>query len=126
MKRSLYVGTFAFALVVALLLAQGPSARGEDPAKPSAATSRTFSFEYVAKVPAPADAKRLDVWVPLPIEDDLQKVADLKLERTAEGSSLLHRYRCARDQPHLHQPEDQGIAQVDGRDLGRPAVLQPV
>ena len=32
-------------------------------------TERTFSYEYVAKVPAPEGAKRLDVWVPLPIEE---------------------------------------------------------
>jgi transglutaminase-like putative cysteine protease len=45
------------------------------------AKERTFSFGYRVKVPAPAaGAKRLDVWIPLPIEDEHQKVSDLKVE----------------------------------------------
>jgi transglutaminase-like putative cysteine protease len=53
-------------------------ASSEDAATPK---ERTFSLSYRVKVPAPAaGAKRLDVWIPLPIEDEHQKVADLKVE----------------------------------------------
>src|SRR5689334_5132426 len=66
--------------VVAAALALAPARRApaEEPAKPAV---RTFSFTYSVKVPAPAaGTKRLDVWIPLPLEDDLQKVTDLKVD----------------------------------------------
>jgi transglutaminase-like putative cysteine protease len=50
------------------------------PATTSAvAPTRTFKFKYEVKIAKPADgSKHLDAWIPLPLEDDLQKVADLK------------------------------------------------
>jgi transglutaminase-like putative cysteine protease len=82
-KRFILASGAVSAAVLAFVLST-PSARAEDP-KPA---TRTFSYEYVAKVPAPEGAKRLDVWVPLPIEDELQKVADLKVEATVAGASV--------------------------------------
>lgn len=63
--------------------------------------SRTFAFTYWAKIPAPAEgSKRLEAWMPLPIEDSLQKVSDLKIDtggaphtvetETAYGNRMLH------------------------------------
>lgn len=39
--------------------------------------SRTFAFTYEITVAKPEAAQRLDVWIPLPAEDDLQKVEGL-------------------------------------------------
>ena len=67
----------AAALAFALGLAPVRPAPADEPAKPA---SRTFEFTYSVKVPAPAaGTKRLDVWIPLPLEDDLQTVTDLKV-----------------------------------------------
>jgi transglutaminase-like putative cysteine protease len=82
-KRILLASGAVSALVLAMVLST-TAARAEDPKPPA---TRTFSYEYVAKVPAPEGAKRLDVWVPLPIEDELQKVADLKIEATVGGEA---------------------------------------
>jgi transglutaminase-like putative cysteine protease len=42
---------------------------------------RTFKFTYTGKIAAPAaGSKKLEAWIPVPREDDLQKVTDLKVE----------------------------------------------
>ena len=73
-------------------------------------------------MPAPDGAKRLDVWVPLPIEDDLQKVSDLKVEATRRRDARRSRRREGR---RLRQPlrprrarraEGRGRDPVDGDD----------
>ncbi len=86
----------AAAALAALLFARAPAARaeGRDP-KPAAApaaavASRTFRFEYRVKVAAPEGAKRVEAWVPLPIEDDLQSVADLAVATTLAGAAVPH------------------------------------
>lgn len=71
-----------------------------EPAAASTPTVRSFHFTYWTKIPAPAEgSKRMEVWVPLPIEDDLQKVSDLQVEcpvatttetETAYGNKMLH------------------------------------
>jgi hypothetical protein len=68
------------------ILAAAPRATGEE----AAPAVRTFKFTYTAKIPKPADgSKRLDAWIPLPVEDDLQKVADLKSSvKTGDGGDL--------------------------------------
>jgi transglutaminase-like putative cysteine protease len=74
--KPVLVGAFAPLALAALALVPAPT-RAEE----AAPAVRKFSFTYAAKVPAPAaDAKRLDVWIPLPLEDDLQKVSDVKIE----------------------------------------------
>ena len=51
--------------------------------------TRAFAFTYEVKIPKPADgSKRLEAWIPLPIEDDLQKVADLEVEATHAGQAV--------------------------------------
>jgi transglutaminase-like putative cysteine protease len=50
---------------------------------------RTFTFTYEVTVPKPAGStKRLDVWVPLPLQDELQKVDGLEVTATSGGKTL--------------------------------------
>jgi hypothetical protein len=85
MKPAL-VAAFAPVALAALALVPAPT-RAEE----AAPAVRTFSATYTIKVPAPAaDAKRLDVWTPLPIEDDLQKVSDLKVEAKVGDAVVPH------------------------------------
>lgn len=80
-------------LLVALSSAAPPAARAEgEEAKPaaSAPTARRLRFEYRMKIAAPEGAKRLEAWVPVPLEDDLQKVADLRVETTMAGKAVEH------------------------------------
>ena len=78
-------------LATALTLA-APTAADEPPTPPP--PTRTFAFTYEVRVPKPADgAARLDAWVPLPIEDEVQKVADLKVETTAGGAAIPNEVR---------------------------------
>src|SRR5262245_6129896 len=83
---SLRVGALGAAAAIAVV-AFATRASGEPEAAPAV---RTFKFTYTVKVPKPADGtKRLDVWIPLPIEDDLQKVADLKSSvKAGDGGDL--------------------------------------
>ena len=68
-------GALAPAVLTALALVPAP-AGAEDAAPPT----RKFAFTYQVKVPAPAaGAKHLDVWIPLPLEDELQKVEGLQV-----------------------------------------------
>lgn len=73
--------TFCFgcvAIAAAALLFSMRFAASEE--KPAAAPVRTFSFTYAATLPAPAaGSKVLEAWIPVPLEDDLQKVSDLKV-----------------------------------------------
>ena len=56
---------------------------------PAAAEARTFSFTYSVTVPKPAaGAKHLDAWVPTPLEDQLQTVADLTVKATVDGKDV--------------------------------------
>ena len=77
MRRSSFcIGCVA--IVAAAILFSARFSQGEPPAAP---TTRTVKFTYWVKVPAPAEgSKRLELWMPVPIEDDLQKVSDLKVE----------------------------------------------
>lgn len=61
---------------------------------------RKFKFTYWLKLPAPAaGSKKLEAWFPVPLEDDLQKVSELKvetsvpytIEKEAEyGNRMIH------------------------------------
>jgi transglutaminase-like putative cysteine protease len=84
----------ACALALFSLGATAP-ARADD--KPVAA-SRTFRFEYTAKVAAPAGTKHLDAWIPVPLEDDLQKVADLQVKTTLDGKDVPN--EVGKDEPY--------------------------
>jgi transglutaminase-like putative cysteine protease len=67
------------------LAAAAPALAGDE-----APPSRTFVFAYEAKVPAaPQGTKRLQAWIPLPVEDDIQKVADLRASATLAGQEVL-------------------------------------
>jgi transglutaminase-like putative cysteine protease len=84
-KHFLSTGVVASLLLGGLALLPRP-ARGEEAPAPAA---RTFAFAYEAKFPAPAaGATHLDAWVPLPIEDGLQAVADLKVTATQDGKDV--------------------------------------
>ena len=86
MTRTSHALTLA-AVAACGVLASSPRARGDD--APAAPASRTFSFTYKVTVPAPAaGAKRLDAWVPTPADDQLQKVADLKVTVTSGGKDI--------------------------------------
>ena len=78
------------------LLASVTAVSGEET---PASKDRTFTFTYRLKFPVPEGAKRVDAWVPLPIEDEHQKVTDLKVESSAPheegkdatyGNRMLH------------------------------------
>jgi transglutaminase-like putative cysteine protease len=92
---------------LAAALAAASLARAEDPA-PAPRTSRTFRFEYRVTLPAPEGTKHLDAWIPLPVEDDHQKVADLSVEaRTADGTKVAH--EVGADQPYGNRMAHVGI-----------------
>src|SRR5204863_5297189 len=83
--------TFAAALALAALAACGSSPKDDcgdccaAPAKQvvdktflKPADSRTFSIEYVGKVPeVPAGTKKLRVWLPVPQDSTVQSINDL-------------------------------------------------
>ena len=60
-----------------------PSAIAED-----APAVHKFKFTYEAKIPKPASGKHLEAWIPLPLEDDLQKVEDLKVSASVGGKDV--------------------------------------
>jgi transglutaminase-like putative cysteine protease len=64
-------------IVVASVLAAS-AASGGDPIPRAALGARTVRYTYEARVTPPAGTKALDVWMPLPREED-QSVLDLKL-----------------------------------------------
>jgi transglutaminase-like putative cysteine protease len=58
----------------------GEANAGADDKTATASATRTFAFTYTVTVPKPAaGSKHLDAWVPTPLEDGMQKVADLKV-----------------------------------------------
>src|SRR5687767_10773021 len=80
--KSLSLGAAALALCLVPL---APSS-AEEAAAPAV---RTFQFTYAVTIPKPAEgSKRLDAWIPLPAEDELQKVEDLKVVATSGGKDL--------------------------------------
>src|SRR5262245_43694571 len=81
------VAALALGAVAVLAPGAAPRASGAPDAAPAV---RTLKFTYTVKVPKPADGtKRLDVWIPLPIEDDLQKVTGLESSvKAGDGGTL--------------------------------------
>ena len=78
------------------LLASVNLVSAEEPAAPK---DRSFAFTYRLKFPVPEGAKRVDAWIPLPLEDEHQKVSDLKVESSGKheqtqesvyGNRMLH------------------------------------
>jgi transglutaminase-like putative cysteine protease len=51
---------------------------------------RQFSFEYQASVPSTVNGKNIRLWVPIPHDDDYQRIANLRIESSAP-------YRLATD-----------------------------
>src|SRR5438093_13475239 len=87
LARAAFATALALGFGFGLGLAPARRARADEPTRPA---SRTFEFTYSVKVPAPAaGTKHLDVWVPLPLEDDLQKVTDLKVD-AKQGNQAVH------------------------------------
>jgi transglutaminase-like putative cysteine protease len=83
LKRVLVASAAVAALSVPFVVAGGrPADAADSPA------TRTFRFDYKVKWTAPEGAKHVDLWVPLPLEDDLQKVADLKVDATVDGKAV--------------------------------------
>jgi transglutaminase-like putative cysteine protease len=76
MRRPLAcIGCVAIATAAALLGMRFAASAEETPAV------RTFKFTSWLKLPAPAEgSKKLEVWIPVPIEDDLQKVSGLTVD----------------------------------------------
>jgi transglutaminase-like putative cysteine protease len=84
-KHAPTAGALASLVLLALALLPSPTAAEEG----KAPAVRTFSFTYEAKFPAPAEgARRLDAWLPLPIQDTLQRVADLTVVATLDGKDV--------------------------------------
>jgi len=83
LKPVLATGAVVAALSLPFALSSAPPAGAAD-----APATRTFRFDYKVKWTPPADGKHVDLWVPLPLEDDLQKVADLKVEATVAGKPV--------------------------------------
>ncbi len=80
----LHAAAFALAASLGFTSLPGAAARPE-----SSATTRTFSFTYKVTVPKPPDsAKHLDAWVPLPLQDDLQRVGGLHASATMSGHDV--------------------------------------
>src|SRR5687767_2816302 len=77
MRRTLPCIACAAVAAAALLLASGIVAGAPE----SAPAVRTFRVSYKAKVPPPAEgSRRLEVWLPLPLADGVQKVSDVKVD----------------------------------------------
>ncbi|MGE5344804.1 MAG: transglutaminase-like domain-containing protein [Acidithiobacillales bacterium] len=77
------------------LLSIGPPA-SEPPKEPA---SRTFDATYIGTIaPLPKDAKRVDVWIPIPSDTPHQEVRDLKIStpfpatigKDSAGNSVAH------------------------------------
>ena len=89
---SLFLGGVAVAASALL----GTTVAAED-ATPAV---RKFKFTYTASIPAPAaGSKKLEAWIPVPREDDVQKVSDLKVdtgtvahtvEKDEFGNRMIH------------------------------------
>lgn len=76
-RFSLCIGCVAIAAAALLFSARFASSEDAPAAAPAV---RTFAFTYGVKIPAPAaGSTTLEAWVPVPLEDDLQKVKDLKV-----------------------------------------------
>ena len=87
MRRPLAcIGCVAIATAAALLGMR--FAAGESHTETAPAV-RTFKFTYSLKLPAPAaGSKKLEAWIPVPREDDLQKVAELKVDTGAVPNTI--------------------------------------
>jgi len=71
-----------------LVAAMPPVASGQ-PA-PAVPASRTFDFEYVARIPASgSEGGKLRVWIPVPESDRLQSISRLRIE--SPTGYVLHR-----------------------------------
>lgn len=70
---------------VAVLVGLSATALAGDPIGPSALGPRTVRFTYEARVTPPAGAHEVQVWLPLPREDD-QSILDLKLTGTGHAT----------------------------------------
>lgn len=95
MRRSSF---FPFtALLVIVTVAMLAAYAQPTPSELSAATTRTFSFTYQVHVPPTKDpAAKLYLWLPLPQQDDYQKIENLQIE-----SAVAH--QAGRD-PEYHDP----------------------
>ena len=80
-------------LLIAIISAPVPQAGAATPRE------RTFQFEYKANVKdIPAGAKKVELWIPVPHDNDFQKITDLQVEspypyhtNTAQlGNRVLH------------------------------------
>jgi hypothetical protein len=80
------VGALAPIALAALAVVPAPT-RAEE----AAPATRKFAATYTVTVPAPAaDAKHQDVWIPLPIEDELQKVEGLQVTAKVGDAVVPH------------------------------------
>lgn len=69
------------------------------PKAPDVVKERTFRFTYETKIAKPADgAKRLDAWIPLPLEDALQSVAAVDVVAQVDGKYVPH--EVTKDEPY--------------------------
>ncbi|SHI37204.1 Transglutaminase-like enzyme, putative cysteine protease [Hymenobacter daecheongensis DSM 21074] len=63
-----------------LAFAAGPPAPADKPAAPAPLRSRTFSFDYTARLhDLPAGTKQLDLWLPVPHSDKSQHIAAVQV-----------------------------------------------
>jgi transglutaminase-like putative cysteine protease len=77
------------ALAVVLVAGAAPRSRSLHAEEAPPPPRRTFVFAYEAKIPAPPEgSRRLDAWIPLPIEDELQQVAGLEIHARVAGKEV--------------------------------------
>jgi len=72
-------------LVSLVLILVATSPVGADPIPPAALGARTVRFTYEARITPPDGAREVEVWLPLPREDD-QRVLDVRLTGTAPAT----------------------------------------
>ena len=85
MRRPRLLPPVAFAAVSALALVLPAVAEDAKPAAAPTAAPRTLKFllSYPTKIPAPPEGtKRLEAWIPVPYEDEMQKVTDIQVKTT--------------------------------------------
>ena len=100
MKKSARLILFTtLCAALALVFAPGHRARSVAAAAASAPRERHFEFEYKATVKeAPAGAKKVELWIPIPHDSPFQKITDVRIEspypyqihKTQYGNRVLH------------------------------------
>ncbi len=112
-------------LAVALLVAGVTAVRADDTLTPAVLGPRTVRFTYTARVTPPEGARLLELWLPLPREED-QAVLALRLE-SAPPATVVHLATSGDRAAYLRVTEPRGtITLTETATVARREVRAPV